>query len=103
VGVQRIGELVMFEFSADAFLHHMVRNLVGCLLKIGDGSRDVAWLRRVLDSRDRNQAAPTFPPDGLYLTAVEYDPVWGLPVRAHRLLSEVLPGAGLESKVPAPW
>jgi tRNA pseudouridine38-40 synthase len=57
----------------------------------------------VLDSRDRNQAAPTFPPDGLYLTAVEYDPVWGLPVRAHRLPSEMLPDAGLESTVSAPW
>ena len=101
--VQRIGELIVFEFAADAFLHHMVRNLVGCLLKIGDGSRDAAWLRRVLDSRDRNQAAPTFAPDGLYLTAVEYDPVWGLPVRAHRLPSEVLPDAGLESTVSAPW
>jgi tRNA pseudouridine38-40 synthase len=97
--VRRSGELILFEFAADAFLHHMVRNLVGCLLKVGDGSRDGEWLRRVLESRDRNQAAPTFAPDGLYLTAVEYDAVWGLPAPVRRTPCEIFLGAGLESAV----
>jgi tRNA pseudouridine38-40 synthase len=97
--VQRFGELILFEFAADAFLHHMVRNLVGCLLKIGEGSRSGAWLSQVLESRDRNQAAPTFAPDGLYLTAVEYDAAWGLPALPHRLPSEVFLNAGLASLV----
>ena len=101
--VQRIGELVLFEFAADAFLHHMVRNLVGCLVKIGDGGRDGVWLRQVLESRDRNQAAPTFAPDGLYLTAVEYDAVWGLPALPRPAPSEIFLGAGLESAMSSPW
>jgi tRNA pseudouridine38-40 synthase len=81
-GIERHGDLIVFEFAADAFLHHMVRNMVGCLVQVGNGSRSPAWLREVLEGRDRERAAPTFPATGLYLTAVEYDPVWGLPVRA---------------------
>jgi tRNA pseudouridine38-40 synthase len=95
--IRRFGELVVFEFAADAFLHHMVRNIVGCLVKIGDGARAPAWMKQVLDSRDRMQAAPTFAPEGLYLAAVEYDPAWGLPApRAHLPWDAVL-GAGLPS------
>jgi tRNA pseudouridine38-40 synthase len=97
--VSRFGQLVLFEFAADAFLHHMVRNIVGCLVKIGDGSHSGAWLREVLDSRDRNRAAPTFAPDGLYLTAVEYDAAWGLPALARRLPADVFLSAGLASAV----
>jgi len=97
--VRRFGELILLEFAADAFLHHMVRNLVGSLLKVGDGSRTGQWLDEVLASRDRNQAAPTFPPDGLYLTAVEYDALWGLPALPHRLPSDVFLSAGLASVV----
>ena len=87
--VQRHGELVLFEFAADAFLHHMVRNLVGCLVKIGDGTRPASWAAELLASRDRKLAAATFPPDGLYLTAVDYDPRWGLPERKQRLPAEL--------------
>ena len=97
--MQRFGDLILFEFAADAFLHHMVRNVVGSMLKVGDGSRGAAWLSEVLASRDRNRAAPTFPPDGLYLTAVEYDAVWGLPALPHRLPSDVFLSAGLSSVV----
>jgi tRNA pseudouridine38-40 synthase len=77
--VERIGDLVLFEFEADAFLHHMVRNIVGSLVQIGDGARPAGWLREVLESRDRRRAAPTFAAGGLYLTGVEYDACWGLP------------------------
>lgn len=73
------GPLVRFDFSADAFLHHMIRNLVGALLRIGAGRADAAWLQRVLDSRDRREGAPTFAPDGLYFTGADYDACFGLP------------------------
>jgi tRNA pseudouridine38-40 synthase len=77
--IERDGDLIVFDFAADAFLHHMVRNLVGCLVLVGNGTRSPEWLREVLERRDRTRAAPTFPAQGLYLTGVEYDPAWGLP------------------------
>ncbi len=76
--VQR-GAFLHFEFTANGFLHHMVRNIVGCLVYVGKGKYPPDWLAEVLASRDRHQAAPTFPPDGLYLAAVEYAPGWNLP------------------------
>jgi len=57
----------------------MVRNIVGTLVYVGKGSHSPAWVREVLDGRNRSAAAPTFSPDGLYLTGVEYDSRWGLP------------------------
>ena len=92
--VRHLGDLLVFEFAADAFLHHMVRNIVGSLVKVGDGSRPPHWLQQVLESRDRSLAAPTFPPNGLYLIAVEYDALWGLPATPVRLPADVLLGAG---------
>ena len=77
--ITRRGELIRFEFSADAFLQHMVRNIVGSLVYIGGGRQPSGWLDELLQSRDRTRAAPTFSPAGLYLAGVEYDPVWKLP------------------------
>ncbi len=71
--------LVCVRASANAFLHHMVRNLVGALVEVGTGRQPVAWMAQVLAARDRTRAAPTIAADGLYLSAVEYDPVFGLP------------------------
>jgi tRNA pseudouridine38-40 synthase len=71
--IERKGELVIFQLAADAFLHHMVRNIVGCLIKVGNGARPPDWLKVVLAGRDREHAAPTFAANGLYLTGVEYD------------------------------
>jgi tRNA pseudouridine38-40 synthase len=88
--IERRGELLLFEFAADAFLHHMVRNLVGTLVKIGDGSRPVEWMRQLLQGRDREVAAPTSAAGGLYLTGVEYEAQWHLPARAGRLLLAVV-------------
>jgi tRNA pseudouridine38-40 synthase len=79
VAIARRGELVCFGFRADAFLHHMVRNLVGSLVYVGKGKYPPRWLGEVLASRDRSRAAPTFPPDGLYLTGVVYPPAMTLP------------------------
>jgi tRNA pseudouridine38-40 synthase len=77
----RRGDLIRFEFAADAFLQHMVRNIVGALVHVGSGRQPAGWIGEVLESRDRNRAAPTFAPAGLYLAAVEYDASWALPAR----------------------
>jgi tRNA pseudouridine38-40 synthase len=70
---------VYIDIRANAFLHHMVRNIVGSLLKIGTGERPVAWLAELLARRDRTQAGPTAPADGLYLVAVQYPAEHELP------------------------
>lgn len=77
--VERRGALVAFSFRANAFLHHMVRNLVGSLVYVGAGKHPPEWVAQVLAARDRRVAAPTFAPDGLYLAGVEYDAAFGLP------------------------
>ncbi len=77
--IRRQGEMLIFDVSADAFLHHMVRNIVGCLVYVGKGKYSAEWLAEVLDSRERRLAAPTFAPDGLYLRRIQYEAKWGLP------------------------
>jgi len=77
--VARSGDLLVFDFCANAFLHHMVRNIVGCLVYVGKGKHPPEWMGEVLAGRDRNRAAPTFEAGGLYLSQVEYDARWGLP------------------------
>ena len=71
-----------FEFEANAFLHHMIRNLMGCLIAVGQGTQSVHWVQEVLDARSRKVAAPTFSPDGLYFLGPVYDVSWGLPAHA---------------------
>jgi len=80
--IEQCGARLSFEFTADAFLQHMVRNIVGSLVHVGSGRQRAAWIGEVLESRDRNRAAPTFAPSGLYLAAVEYDASWALPSHA---------------------
>jgi tRNA pseudouridine38-40 synthase len=72
LAIEQCGELVLIDVRANAFLHHMVRNLVGALVWIGLGRRPVNWLGEVLAARDRRLGAPTMAPQGLYLTGVEY-------------------------------
>ncbi|SPE28060.1 pseudouridylate synthase I [Burkholderiales bacterium] len=86
--VERVGggPLVRVRASANAFLHHMVRNLVGALVAVGTGRERVDWIRQVLEARDRTQAAATIEAAGLYLTEVEYDAKCGLPRAQERLL-----------------
>ena len=76
--VTRHGDLLVFDFEASAFLHHMVRNLVGALVYVGKGAHPPDWLGEILAGRDRARAAPTFEACGLYLAGVDYDPVWQL-------------------------
>jgi len=85
--VQRSGELIVFDFEAGAFLHHMVRNLVGSLVYIGQGKHPAEWVVELLESRDRRLAAPTFSAAGLYLAGVSYEEHWGLPANRDSLLS----------------
>lgn len=77
--VQRDGEFLLFDFHANGFLHHMVRNLVGALVMVGKGARPPEWIAEVLQARDRSLAAPTFPAGGLYLCGVDYPARWPLP------------------------
>lgn len=79
ITVSRAGELITVEVTANAFLHHMVRNLVGTLAEVGDGSRPVVWVAEALASRDRRLSGPTAPPDGLYFHGVEYPARFGVP------------------------
>ena len=68
-----------FEFEGSAFLHHMIRNIMGCLIYIGQGKQPAAWMQQVLQARSRDAAAPTFSPDGLYFLGPVYDAHWNLP------------------------
>ena len=70
--IDRDGDLIVLTFEADAFLHHMVRNVVGSLVRVGKGEADAGWLARVLAQRDRRLAGITAPPGGLTLTRVDY-------------------------------
>ena len=79
IDISRRGAYWRFEFEANAFLHHMIRNIMGCLLYIGEQRQPVEWLQQVMQARDRDAAAPTFSPDGLYFLGPRYDPQWGLP------------------------
>ena len=82
VRISRRGPYWRFEFRANAFLHHMIRNIMGCLVFVGQGSHPPGWMGEVLQARSREVAAPTFSPDGLYFLGPEYDAAWGLPSQA---------------------
>lgn len=71
--------LLRFDLTADAFLHHMVRNIVGALLYAGKGAMTVDEMIRLRDAADRKLAPPTFMPDGLYLAGVGYPEHFDLP------------------------
>ena len=77
--VQRLGRWVAVRATANAFLHHMVRNVVGSLVAVGTGRQPVEWLGEVLAARDRSLAAATLGAEGLYLARVEYDERFELP------------------------
>jgi tRNA pseudouridine38-40 synthase len=81
IEISRRGAYWRFEFEANAFLHHMIRNIMGCLLLVGQGKQAPEWIKDVLAALDRDAAAPTFSPDGLYFLGPRYAPHWGLPER----------------------
>ena len=79
VTVSRHGAFVVVDISANAFLHHMVRNIVGSLVEIGSGHQPVDWIATLLAGRDRTLSAATAKPNGLYLVKVDYPDTFGLP------------------------
>jgi tRNA pseudouridine38-40 synthase len=88
IGKER--ETITFVIRANAFLHHMVRNIMGCLVAIGAGQRAPGWMGEVLASRSRSVAAPTFAPDGLYFVGPYYDARFDIPL--HTPPMDWLPG-----------
>jgi len=81
ITIVRHGAYWRFDFDANAFLHHMVRNVMGCLVAVGTGSRPPGWLAEVVAARSREAAAPTFAPDGLYFAGPYYDARHAIPDR----------------------
>jgi len=90
IGIRRFGAYWRFDFDGNAFLHHMVRNIMGCLVAIGAGQRAPGWMGEVLASRTRSVAAPTFAPDGLYFVGPYYDARFEIP--SHTPPMDWLPG-----------
>jgi tRNA pseudouridine38-40 synthase len=85
VGIERRGAVMggywRFDFDGSAFLHHMVRNIMGCLVAVGQGMHSADWMRDVLAAKRRDAAAPTFAPEGLYFAGPYYDAKHGIPER----------------------
>ena len=79
ITVSQHGDYWRVDFDGSAFLHHMVRNIMGCLVAVGCGRHPPGWVAEVLAARDRVVAAPTFSPDGLYFVGPYYDPALALP------------------------
>lgn len=79
LAIERKGDLVVIDIIADAFLYHMVRNMVGVLLEIGAKRRPVEWAQQVLQAKCRTKAGITAPPQGLYLNKVLYPPQMAIP------------------------
>jgi tRNA pseudouridine38-40 synthase len=75
----RRGDLIVLEIRANAFLHHMVRNIVGVLMQVGAGFKPATWVAEVLAAKDRSAGSVTAKPFGLYLVAVDYPVDFGLP------------------------
>ena len=89
IDIVRRDDRIEFTLRANAWLQHMVRNIVGTLVYVGAGKQASGWARSLLESRDRVRAAPTFASEGLYLATVEYESKWELPAmqRESQLLS----------------
>ncbi|OWT54476.1 tRNA pseudouridine(38-40) synthase TruA [Candidimonas nitroreducens] len=92
LGIVRHGEYFIFTLRANAFLHHMVRNLIGALVYVGLGRQQPGWMRDLLAQKDRRLAAPTFAADGLYFAQVEYPARYGLPAGSPQEALARIPG-----------
>lgn len=93
--IAKVGQLIVLEISANAFLHHMVRNITGVLMAVGRGEREPEWVKEVLEARDRSAGGVTAPPFGLYLVDVQYPPEFQLPASEPGPLLVPLPLGGL--------
>jgi tRNA pseudouridine38-40 synthase len=90
--VQRQGDWVVIEATANAFLHHMMRNIAGLLIEVGRGEAPPSWAREVREVRDRTRGGPTAPADGLYLWDVRYPAAFNLPSGRPEQRSIIIPG-----------
>ena len=79
LSVHRAGSYVILDIQANAFLHHMVRNITGSLLLVGTGEKPTEWIGEVLEARDRTISGATAKAEGLYLVDVTYPADFGLP------------------------
>jgi len=79
--ISRQGDFIYLDIEANAFLHHMVRNIAGVLMAIGRGEQEPVWAREILEHRDRARGGVTAPSGGLYLVGVRYPEHFGLPTR----------------------
>ena len=79
LNVQRRGSLVIIDIKANAFLYHMVRNITGMLLTVGEGRQAPVWAKQVLEQHNRCAGGVTAPPNGLYLVGIDYPDEWGIP------------------------
>jgi tRNA pseudouridine38-40 synthase len=84
--IERRGDFLLCDFRANAYLHHMIRNIMGGLVQVGLGKSPPGWMRDILQGRDRSQAAPTFDAAGLYLSYIRYPSVFDLPEWSERWL-----------------
>jgi len=100
IQVERRGELVTLSVCANAFLHHMVRNIAGVLIAVGKGEQPPQWVADVLALRDRTRGGVTAEAGGLYLTGVRYAAALGLPSESDDIPAGILAGRGSGSKAP---
>ena len=77
--IDKLDDWFVLTISANAFLHHMVRNIAGVLMTIGQGKEEVTWSKEVLAAKDRTVGGVTAPPDGLYLVNVQYPERYSIP------------------------
>jgi len=84
ISVERRGDLLFLDVRANAFLYHMVRNIVGSLMSVGQGEQSIDWFKRILSGRDRNLAAATAPAAGLYLLRAHYPDAFELPINGKK-------------------
>lgn len=90
ISVSRLGDIICFQVTANAFLHHMIRNIVGSLVYVGCGRQPSEWIAELLQARDRRRSAPTFSANGLYLSEIRYAADWRLPQIASVELPETI-------------
>lgn len=83
--VRQSGPQFVFKFSANAFLQHQVRNMLGALIYVGNGKHSPEFIKDLLTQQDRTLSPPTFSPNGLYLTGVDYEEEWQLPSGAQSI------------------
>jgi tRNA pseudouridine38-40 synthase len=96
LSIARFGNLLIFDLRANAFLQHMVRNIIGCLVYVGKGKYSPEWMYELLENCNRIYAAPTFSSAGLYLAGVKYDHCWRMPEFSE---TPMIPGLFLHNSI----